>query len=171
MSNECMNCGFEGKISKRKLPAHQFTESGLENIVLVNSVYEYSCPECGDVTYEYPKLSQLHAIIADILLLKEDVLTNKEVIYLRKMLGLDQKSFAKLLDKSVEYYKKIEKSKKLNKDIDRLIRMTYMAGDIDREYHKKDFSLHRRLLNNDTHSINKLKLSFNRKWNTPQLAL
>ena len=95
------NCGFEGKISKRKLPAHQFTESGLENIVLVNSVYEYSCPECGDVTYEYPKLSQLHAIIADILLLKEDVLTNKEVIYLlRKMLGLDQKSFAKLLDKS-----------------------------------------------------------------------
>ena len=87
------------------------------------------------------------------------------------MLGLDQKSFAKLLDKSVEYYKKIEKSKKLNKDIDRLIRMTYMAGDIDREYHKKDFSLHRKLLNNDTHSINKLKLSFNRKWNTPQLAL
>lgn len=171
MSDGCLDCGASGKLEKRKLRAHQFTESGLDNIVLLDSVYQYTCKECGDVTYEYPKLSQLHSTIADFLLSKKEVLSNKEVIYLRKMLGLDQKSFSVLLGKNLEYYKKIEKSNKLNKDIDRLIRMTYKAGDIDREYNQKDFSLHKKLLNNDTHSIEKLKLSFKKSWKTAQLVM
>ena len=163
----CHFCEYKGTLSKRVLSRHKFLECGLNNITLVKSVIEFKCPNCGEVYLEYPKLSSLHEAIAKILVFKKGLLDKNEIIFLRKTLGYDLKSFALLLNKSPEYYGKVEKgTNNVSKELDWLIRFTYLSGPINRNYDEQDSFRHTKLIEKKLYDCNSLKLSYAKNRNT-----
>ena len=86
----CPICKKEGRIYIGK---HQYKESGLQNVWL-DGVEIFEC-KCGENFAFIPCAKELHNLIAEILLKKEDQLSGREIRFLRKNIGLKAKEFSK----------------------------------------------------------------------------
>lgn len=91
---KCAECGKEIKTVRRN---HQYVESGLPNVVLVDLEFRV-CPSCGEEEMVIPRLAQLHRCIAKRVAEKDSRLTGAEVRFLRKHLGWSGEDFAKAMD-------------------------------------------------------------------------
>ena len=88
-SMTCPTCKQEGTIHIGK---HHYLESGLPN-VWIEGVEIFEC-NCGENFAYIPCASELHRLIAEILLQKEEQLSGREVRFLRKHMGLKAKDLA-----------------------------------------------------------------------------
>jgi len=88
----CPNCHQKRQTHKGK---YHYTESGLQNLWL-KGVEVFEC-DCGEMFAFIPCVQELHKLIAEDLLKKEDQLSGREIRFLRKHMGLKAKDFAKEL--------------------------------------------------------------------------
>jgi putative zinc finger/helix-turn-helix YgiT family protein len=88
----CPICQKKGKTRKGK---YHYKESGLNYVWLIG-VEVFKC-ECGENFAFIPCVQDLHKLIAEDLVTKEDQLSGSEIRFLRKHMGLKAKDFAKEL--------------------------------------------------------------------------
>lgn len=90
----CPDCS-KGRMKARK-EAYHYAECGLENVYL-RGINWSCCSKCGYEEAAIPQLERLHRTIAWRLVRKPGLLAGKEIVFLRKQLGLKQYQFARLL--------------------------------------------------------------------------
>lgn len=119
----CPICKKEGRIHTGK---HHYIESGLQNVWLMG-VEIFEC-DCGENFAFIPCAQELHKIIAEILIKKEDQLSGREIRFLRKHMGMKAKDFANELGvKPVSVSRWENGDFAPSKSIDRFIRLLYAA--------------------------------------------
>jgi putative zinc finger/helix-turn-helix YgiT family protein len=77
------------------MEVYHYTESGLDNVYL-DSLCVRQC-ECGEKIVSIPKIIELNSLIGRMLIKKHGPLTGKEIVFLRKNVGLSAVSFARAL--------------------------------------------------------------------------
>ncbi|OFZ81393.1 MAG: hypothetical protein A2583_05830 [Bdellovibrionales bacterium RIFOXYD1_FULL_53_11] len=137
---ECFECEYPEPFSGRH-SVHKYKETGLDNITLVG-VEEFKCPKCGAVYFDIPKIKQLNALIADMIMKKGQVLSGAELRYLRKQMGYSTNLFGRLIAYDPKSLSRIENGhQKVTSTFDRLVRMAYATGRRDLNYNLHDFLL------------------------------
>ena len=131
----CDNCEKGKNLKRRKSPYH-YTESGLPNIYLKN-VEWYKCPNCKARRVLIPKISQLHRCIGWRLVTKPSLLSGAEIVFLRKMLHINQKEFAEQLDiKPVQLCRWETGARNHIRAYDKLIRFVYLTSQDNKYTHE-----------------------------------
>ncbi len=131
--------------NKKPLKSHKtkmrYKDCGLDNVIL-HGVEQFKCNRCGEVYFNFGDLEKLHALIAEILILKKGLITGKEVRFLRTYLGYSGAIFAKLMGCTKETLSRVENSKqKPGMIYDRLIRTLVYQKLPDRNYDLHDLWL------------------------------
>lgn len=122
----CWKCGGELQVIKDK--SYHYKESGLDNIYLYG-IMQYKCKGCEERGPEIPNIEELHLVIGRSLVCKESVLNAKEIIYLRKELGLKSKDMAEILSVSPQEYSKWENDKDVISSVfDTKLRLIYVLN-------------------------------------------
>ena len=108
---------------------YHYTDSGLDNVYLVNGYNEIDTPYGRAVSVE--EIDGLHRAIADWLLNLPKPLNGKEFRFLRHELDLSQKKLGRLMGKSELTIARWEKrtSRAVDPVADRLIRIIYAEFD------------------------------------------
>ena len=89
----CDNCKIE--MEKTNIDYH-YKESRLENVI-INGISAYKCPKCKEFYPIIPNIKKLHELIAQALVNKKSLLLGKELVFLRKELGIKAKDIADML--------------------------------------------------------------------------
>lgn len=119
----CPDCKQEGRT---RIGKYHYTESGLQNVWLLD-VEIFDC-DCGENFAFIPCVQELHNLIAEILLKKEDQLSGREIRFLRKHMGMKSKDFAKELGvKPVTVSRWESGDYPPSESFDRFIRLFYAA--------------------------------------------
>jgi putative transcriptional regulator len=113
---------------------HHYTDSGLDNVYLVNGFITKVTPYGDAVAIE--DINGLHKAIGDWLINQPRTLNGKEMRFLRHEMDLSQKAVGSLLGKSEQAVRRWEKgvTKPVDKTADKLLRVIYslqMHGDIE----------------------------------------
>lgn len=125
---------------------HKYKESGLDNVIL-HGVKESRCEECGEIYMSFGDVDKLHQLIATHLIQKSDLLSGKEVRFLRKHLGYSGSVFSQLVGYEVEHLSRIENGKSAVQEIfDRLVRALVLEKMPDREYNLQDLFLEKKFM-------------------------
>jgi DNA-binding transcriptional regulator YiaG len=132
----CDDCNIEMKVDRatRENP-YRFDRCGLENVFLIG-IERHVCPRCKSIYPMIPRIQELHAVIAAILIEKSGPLTGEELRYLRKWIGVESKVFADLLQVRPEHLSKVENGRiaKLGATADRLARVYAMTYRNEQEF-------------------------------------
>jgi putative zinc finger/helix-turn-helix YgiT family protein len=133
---------------------HKYKECGLDNVVLIG-VTLFRCVDCGEECFDFGDIVALHEVIAEILIMKKDLLTGKEIRFLRKRLGLSNTVFAeKILGCSYETLSRIENGKQsVTEQMDHFVRFI-ASNRIDCQKN----SLIEMLVNGSLRSIKRIEL-------------
>lgn len=119
---------------KRKTQSYHYTESGLNNIYLVNG-FEITKNDDGEEEIFIHDIHGLHKAISRILIFKKGLLLGNEIKFIRGILDLSQKKLASLIGCRYQQILLWEKDKnKLSKPADRLLRiclLTYIHKELD----------------------------------------
>ncbi|MEW8525524.1 MAG: type II TA system antitoxin MqsA family protein [Candidatus Thiodiazotropha endolucinida] len=107
--NTCSKCGGSAPAEKL-LPQYTVTSIGLE-VVVVNSVNEFTCEACGEAEVSVPDLQGLIAAAAVARVQIPQKLNSKEVKFLRKSIQLTAKQLGDLLEVSQETISRWENDK------------------------------------------------------------
>lgn len=125
---------------------HKYKDCGLDNVIL-HGVKESRCEDCGEVYLGFGDMEKLHQLIAVHLIQKSDLLTGKEVRFLRKHLGYSGSVFSKLVGYEVEHLSRIENGKAaVQETFDRLVRALILEKMPDREYSLQDLFLQNKFM-------------------------
>ena len=118
----CIKC----KTRMRKIKTdYKYTESGLQNLIL-KGITAYKCPKCRGINPVISKIKEVHRAIAQQLLIKESLLTGKEIAYLRKEMKIKAKDLAQILGVTKVTVSRWENEKEqISPACDRLIRSLY----------------------------------------------
>ena len=124
---KCHACGsLNVKLQRGQI--HHFTESGLENVFLVN-VDTYRCPDCKEDFVSIPRPMELLNCIAEALLRKPGLLAGPEIRFLRKNRCMKLAEFAQLIGHTRVALSRWENGKReVSKAADRAIRLAYLAN-------------------------------------------
>ena len=137
---ECFECDNPHDFKGRKI-IHKYKESGLDYVTLFG-IEEFKCPKCGAVYFQIPKINQLNALVAGMILKKEQVLTGAEIRFLRKQLGYSTTQFGRLISYDPKSLSRIENGhQKVTMTFDRLVKMAYATGKRDLNYNLHDLLL------------------------------
>lgn len=140
----CKNCN-RGRL-KPQQGLYHYTECGLPNIYLENIEW-HQCPKCGAKEARIPMIGQLHRCIAWRIVAKPALLSGKEIVFLRKMLGYPQNEFADLLGVSPVVLSRWEtEARKHSAANDRLVRLVYLSLKNDEYTHKAHEEIHEALI-------------------------
>jgi putative zinc finger/helix-turn-helix YgiT family protein len=140
----CASCENKKPIKGKKI-VKNYSESGLKNVVL-DGVLEYRCPRCGEVSYSYGDVIQLHQMIANALLTKSGQLSGSEIKFLRSHIGYSGAFFAEVLGIDAATLSRIENNRQLaGNSLDKHIREAVFNKEPDRNY-----DLHDAIINNPT---------------------
>ncbi|MHB9074147.1 MAG: type II TA system antitoxin MqsA family protein [Desulfobaccales bacterium] len=121
-----MNCPSCQKRRQTHIGKYQYTESGLQNVWLLG-VEIFEC-DCGENFAFIPCVQELHNLIAEILLKKENQLSGREIRFLRKHIGMKSKDFAHELGvKPVTVSRWESGDYPPSESFDRFIRLFYTA--------------------------------------------
>ncbi len=104
---------------------YHYTESGLNNVYLINGFAKRKTPYGPVVVVENAK--QLHKMIAIDLVSNKKFLTGPEFRFLRKELGMPQKQIASIIGYDVQTVARWEKLGRVPKWADHAIRYIYTA--------------------------------------------
>jgi putative zinc finger/helix-turn-helix YgiT family protein len=124
MNTKCYECG---KLMKEKTVTHHYTECGLQNVYL-EGVLEFTCEHCGNSFVDIPEPTELHIVLSTALSNRPERLIGPEIRFLRKEVGMTQKSFASFIGVDPVTLSRWEKDKgDANKEEsnDRLIRLAF----------------------------------------------
>ena len=102
---------------------YHYTESGLDNVWLVNG-FEVFDTEFGEGVAIH-NLDGLHVAIGKAILAKP-VMNGKELRFIRKEMGLSQNALAIILGTTVQSVAKWEKTGRVPKTADRMTRLFYL---------------------------------------------
>ena len=126
----CDLCGGSMTLKKATMerPYH-YVMSGLDTIFLAGIEVRY-CTKCDVQVPIVPKVGQLHAAIAKYLVFKENLLSGKEIRFLRKNAGLAAKQFAALVEVDPAYLSRVENGKieNMGPATDKLARAVIVAA-------------------------------------------
>jgi len=104
---------------------YQYKASGLDNIVLKKTP-AFKCPGCGDTYPIISRIEEIHAEIADRLVKKASMITGKEMVFLRKEMGLKAKDLSELFGVHKVTVSRWETGREpIKLHYDRLIRFLY----------------------------------------------
>ena len=128
-TKKCDVC--EGPLIKRKATsARPYNDrmSGLDTVFLVG-IDVRECKKCGVQVPIIPNVAGLHAAIAEYLTFKQDLLSGKEIQFLRKNAGIPAKEFAELIGVDPAHLSRVEngKTESLGAGTDKLARAVAMA--------------------------------------------
>lgn len=108
--------------------SYHYTESGLDNVVLMNGFTIEEHPEYGELV-SIGNVSGLHDVIGEQIVNLPRALNGAEFRYLRLELDLSQRSLATILGTNEQSIAKWEKSREkavANKAAERLLRIMYI---------------------------------------------
>jgi putative zinc finger/helix-turn-helix YgiT family protein len=124
-------CGSEMKVKKEN---YQYTESGLDNVIL-QGVEVRRCPKCGSWEVVLPRLAELHRTLARAVATGSSPLRPQEIRFLRKYLGYSGADFARAIGVSPETLSRWENGKaEPNRMVDLLLRYMALTRDPLTEY-------------------------------------
>jgi DNA-binding transcriptional regulator YiaG len=127
---DCERCGVE--MVERKATVGGPYKYDLAGGFLLSGILVYRCPRCGDEAPLIPRITQLHRLMAKILVEKPSALSGPEIRFLRKHAGFSAQEFAALLGVDASHLSRVETSKpgfeKLGKPADRLARLVGTNG-------------------------------------------
>jgi putative zinc finger/helix-turn-helix YgiT family protein len=75
---------------------HKYTECGLSNVLILDLEVRY-CAACGERQYVFPRLAQLHKLLAVVTAQQAASLTGEQIRFLRKHMGWSRSEFADLI--------------------------------------------------------------------------
>lgn len=157
----CKNKKHLKKTSKRV----RYTQCGLDNVVLYGVDY-YVCNQCGEEYFGYGDQEQLHSLIAERLIRKKNILTAKELRFLRSHLGYSTKIFAKLTGYDPASISRFENDKNpASYQYDRLVRSFIALKLPNRNYDLQDA-----WLNDEGEKIRQIELQQNHGWSVKNAA-
>lgn len=127
---KCEVCGHAMLTKKATMaqPYH-YEMSGLDNVFLAG-IEVGRCGKCDARVPVIPKIEQLHKAIAKYLVFKKDLLSGKEIRFLRKNAGLAAHQFAALLGLNPSHLSRVEngKTESLGAATDKLARAVSIAA-------------------------------------------
>lgn len=130
-----MNCPICGSVMTKHIQNHRYTESGLNNVVLMGLTL-HKC-SCGETIPQIPDISGLHKMIGVAIAKSKKALNGPEVRFLRKQLGLKATELAELLGVYKVSVSRWETGKEqIGVANDRLVRVLYLRK-IEEECKKK----------------------------------
>jgi putative zinc finger/helix-turn-helix YgiT family protein len=137
---ECPCCdGKQGMTAK--VVTRDYSVGGLPNVTL-KGVTQYTCEDCGEISYNYGDLDGLHKAIALCLYQKKTRLTGDEIRFLRKYLGYSQKMFALKADLTEEHLCRIENKKvPVSRLFDAFMRLIVLTEAPCRNYDAHDIAI------------------------------
>lgn len=110
--SQCELCGSDMEAVKAtSAEPYRYVMSGLDNIFLVGIEVE-RCKSCDVRVPIIPKIEGLHKAIAKYLVNKQELLSGKEIKFLRKNAGVAANQFAALLEIDSAYLSRVENGKK-----------------------------------------------------------
>ena len=119
----CTECGEPQVAGRRDVP---YPESGLGNVLLFN-VPVWTCANHHE-EIEIPAVSELHDLLAHMIIRKPAALVGQEVRFLRRRVGLTAKEFAAKIALTPVRLSQIENTKTgIRKRADLLIRLSMAA--------------------------------------------
>ena len=119
---KCSICTNKQNLKVKTLSKYRYKECGLDNVILCN-IKTSVCNKCGEVYYHFMDIEELHKLIAYYLVKKVELLTGREIKFLRKYLGYSASTFSKLIGYEAEHLSRLENEKaKIQKIFDRLVR-------------------------------------------------
>lgn len=134
---ECLNCATEIPV-KQETINYRFKECGLDNVFLIG-VISHHCDVCGETSYDFGDLIQLHKIIADFVVRKDGLISGAEMRFLRKHLGYSGPMFGKLIGVTKDHIYKMESGEVTITDtMDHFIRHIVAFKSPDRNYNLHD---------------------------------
>ena len=109
--SKCELCG-EVMVAKKATMTepYRYQMSGLDNVFLAGIDVRH-CGKCDARVPVIPKIEQLHKEIAKYLVFKKELLTGKEIRFLRKNAGLAANQFAALLGLDPSHLSRVENGK------------------------------------------------------------
>jgi putative zinc finger/helix-turn-helix YgiT family protein len=127
--NKCELCG--GAMVTRKATVerpYRYTLSGLDNVRLVG-IDVHECPKCDIKVPVIPKIAALNKAIAQDLMMKKELLSGKEIRFLRKHAEIAAKEFAAMIGVTPAHLSRFEngKTENLSPGIDKLARAVIAA--------------------------------------------
>jgi putative zinc finger/helix-turn-helix YgiT family protein len=150
---KCSSCQNKKELKKLNIN-YKYKDCGLDNVVLLG-VSVARCDVCGEEYYNFGDIEKLHNKIAEILLTKSELLTGKEIRFLRKNIGYSGAMFAHLIAYSHESLSRIENgAQKVTESFDRLVRFAVS----DKLPKSRNYDLHNLILNNSGHKLLRIEL-------------
>jgi putative zinc finger/helix-turn-helix YgiT family protein len=154
---KCVMCENQKKLKSRDVTV-KYKESGLDNVTIHN-VQKFVCDVCGEEYLSFGDADKLHQLIAHILVRKKDLLSGKEVRFLRSYLGYSTKVFSRLSRYDASTISRIENDKQqVSPQFDVLIRSLVANKLPDRDYR-----LHDLWINKSGDSAKRIELSAAKK--------
>lgn len=95
MDKPCEKCG-SGALHLAMIPEHRPERLGLDGVVLVRTARRMKCKNCGEFSgpTTVPNVGGLMAAVAITRVKSPEKLTGKDIVFLRKILGLTGKALA-----------------------------------------------------------------------------
>ena len=142
---KCSLCNSKKELKRKKI-SYRYKECGLDTITL-KGVEEARCEDCGEAYYNFGDIEELHGEIAKTLCLKKEILTGKEIKFIRKYLGFSGAVFVKLVGYEVEHLSRLENGSAAVQEVfDRLVRALVFERLPDREYNLHDLILNEKAI-------------------------
>jgi putative zinc finger/helix-turn-helix YgiT family protein len=109
--NKCELCGGT-MVTRKATPErpYRYDLGGLDNVLLVG-IEVRECRQCHVEVPVIPKIAALHKAIAQDLMLKKELLSGKEIRFLRKNAGIAAKQFAALIGVDPAHLSRVENGK------------------------------------------------------------
>jgi putative zinc finger/helix-turn-helix YgiT family protein len=119
----CTECGQPQRQERRSV---DYPESGLTNVELFN-VPAWVCPNNHE-EIEIPAVTQLHELLAHLIIRKPAILTGNEIKFLRRRVGIQAKEFALRIGLTPVSLSRFETGqRRISRRIDLLIRLSAAA--------------------------------------------
>jgi len=118
----CTECGQPQTVDLR---ATDYPESGLDNVELFN-VPVWVCPN-GHEEIEIPAVTQLHELLAQLIVRKPAIITGPEIKFLRRRIGIQAKEFAERIGLTAVALSRFETGRQVSRKIDLLIKLSAAA--------------------------------------------
>lgn len=120
-TRRCHSCRKTMECHKKD---YHYTESGLDNVFL-KGINVFTC-KCGEEILSIPAMPNLHNTIGKSLINKKEILSAKEIRYLRKNMGLTAQALSKMMGIDNATISRWEhNSQSISKSHDRFLRLIY----------------------------------------------
>jgi putative zinc finger/helix-turn-helix YgiT family protein len=91
-----MTCHGCGSSMVSKFENHKYDACGLDNVTIL-AIEVRRCPKCGQSEPVIPRIEELHRVLARAVASAKSRLSGREIVFLRKYLGLSGVDYAKAI--------------------------------------------------------------------------